>query len=244
MSFFEKYDLFLRTSPVGNWPERLNARYAAIIEANRAEFTNARVLDLASHDGRWSFAALEAGARSVAGVEVRPDLVETANQNMVALGVERARYQFTAADAFERPNLFRQPFDLVLCLGFFYHTTRHVELLQLVGQTGAYTLILDTALLNEAGNRTLIKSENSEGPSAGKDDKGVRNGKILVAHPTSSAVRLMPEHFGYAVEQYDWSALIDRLALTPDKESRQSAKNPLGDYARFERGTFLARRQL
>jgi hypothetical protein len=51
------------------------------------------------------FAALEDGARSVTGVEIRP-----ANQNMAALGVDRARYQFTAADACERPDLFRQPF--------------------------------------------------------------------------------------------------------------------------------------
>jgi hypothetical protein len=242
MGFFDQYDLFLRTSPVGNWPERLNARHEAIIETNRDIFPGARVLDLANHDGRWSFAALKAGAQNVLGVEVRPELVEADNANMAALGVSPDAYRFVAADAFEDPDLFQQPFDVVLCLGFFYHTTRHVELLQLIVQTGASTLILDTMLLNEPGCRSLIKAQNAEAPSAGKDEKGVRNSKILVAHPTAGAVDFMLRHFGYSVERFDWPAAMERRGISPNLSSRQSKRNPLGDYARSERGTFVGTR--
>ena len=61
MEFFDKYSRFFDTSSVGNWPDRLNSRYRAIISANKSLFDGARVLDLASHDGRWSYAALDAG---------------------------------------------------------------------------------------------------------------------------------------------------------------------------------------
>ena len=41
---------------------RMNERYEALFASNRDIFDGARVLDLASHDGRYSFAALKTGA--------------------------------------------------------------------------------------------------------------------------------------------------------------------------------------
>src|SRR3954470_3000649 len=49
---------------------RMNERYEALFAGNRDIFKGARVLDLASHDGRYSFAALKTGAAHVTGVEV------------------------------------------------------------------------------------------------------------------------------------------------------------------------------
>ena len=57
MGFFSTHSRFFESSVVGSWPERLDARYEAIVTPNKDAFTGARVLDLASHDGRWSFAA-------------------------------------------------------------------------------------------------------------------------------------------------------------------------------------------
>ena len=239
MGFFSRHSRFLDSSVVGNWPARLDARYEAIIGANKAAFDGARVLDLASHDGRWTFAAIEAGARSVVGIEVRPELVAAAEENMDAFGVPRGVYRFEAGDAFERRDVFLEGFDIVLCLGFFYHTSRHVELLRLIELTGARTVIVDTALLDSDGNLIQMKLEPAGHPAAGCDDTGVRDGKLLVAVPTAGALRLMLSHFGYSVEQYDWPSLIARLGLTP-KEGPQSAENPVGDYSRGQRGTFLA----
>ena len=70
--FFDDYPLFYETSKTASSKARLNVRHQAIIEANRDILKDARVLDLASHDGRWSFAALKAGAAHVTGVEARP----------------------------------------------------------------------------------------------------------------------------------------------------------------------------
>ncbi|MDP2122983.1 MAG: class I SAM-dependent methyltransferase [Parvibaculum sp.] len=242
--FFDEYDRFLETSIVGNWPDRLNARYEAIVSANKSLFQGARVLDLASHDGRWTFAALDAGASSVVGIEVRPDLVATAHENMEALGVSKSAYRFEAGDIFENRNLFLEPFDVVLCLGLFYHTMRHVELLQLIDLTNVSTLILDTMLTDSDGNLVSVRSENSDHPANGLDDSGVRENAILVGVPTPGAVHLMLRHFGFAVCQTDWAALIHRLGLSPDINNMQGPENPLGDYFRNQRGTFVARRSM
>ena len=42
----------------------MNERYEALIAINKDIFDGARVLDLASHDGRYSFAALKTGRRT------------------------------------------------------------------------------------------------------------------------------------------------------------------------------------
>ncbi|MDZ7733009.1 MAG: hypothetical protein U5R31_07715 [Acidimicrobiia bacterium] len=61
--FFDTFARFVDSSETGPWVERLNARYEALIHANRHLLDGARVLDLASHDGRFAFAALQAGRR-------------------------------------------------------------------------------------------------------------------------------------------------------------------------------------
>lgn len=55
--FFDTYPRFYETSTTGPISNRLNKRYRALIEANEAIICGKSVLDLASHDGRWSFAS-------------------------------------------------------------------------------------------------------------------------------------------------------------------------------------------
>lgn len=240
MGFFDEHSQFLDSSIVGNWGDRLNARYEAIVEANKSVFDGARVLDLASHDGRWSYAALDAGAAHVLGIEVRPELAASAARNMTALGVSPDRYRFEIGDLFERKEVFREPFDVVLCLGFLYHTTRHVELLQLIRSTNAPTVIIDTAVVPLKGNFNYIGAEISDRPSNGRDAFSVRGDRMLFAVPTVGALQLMLQHYGYTVRQIDWAALISRLGLTADEDGRATPSNPVGDYYMQRRGTFVA----
>src|SRR5690349_21097322 len=70
--FDPKYGLPYRPNDLN----RLNARFKVFMEPFKADFSGSRVLDLASHDGRWSYAALALGAAHVTGIEARPDLIE------------------------------------------------------------------------------------------------------------------------------------------------------------------------
>ena len=60
--WFARYPRFLSSSRTDVRGRRMAYRHRALIERHASILDGARVLDLASHDGRWSFAALQAGA--------------------------------------------------------------------------------------------------------------------------------------------------------------------------------------
>src|SRR6056297_427491 len=70
---------FLKTLPPyddnANTVYRLEQRRRLIIEPFAPQIEGARVLDIAAHDGRWSYALAHAGAAEVVGVEARAELV-------------------------------------------------------------------------------------------------------------------------------------------------------------------------
>jgi 2-polyprenyl-3-methyl-5-hydroxy-6-metoxy-1,4-benzoquinol methylase len=80
--FFDSYPRFYSTSQTGAKPNRLNKRHRALIDSNEAIIRGKSVLDIASHDGRWSLAAYRAGACHVVGIEAREHLVKSAQANM------------------------------------------------------------------------------------------------------------------------------------------------------------------
>jgi len=242
--FFSDYPVFFASSTVGNWPKRLNARYQAMIGDHAAVFQGARVLDIASHDGRWSFAALQTGAARVTGIEVRQEHIDATCRNMAALGVDAERYAFHQGDIFDQTDLFAQSFDVVMCLGFLYHTARHAELLELIHRTGATTLIIDTRVLQGSGCLVRLRRDTVSRPEMGDSSRAVHNGKVLAAKPTRAAMTLMLEHFGYTVDEIDWAGLIRQRGITPNLKRPLSGGNPLRDYAAGERTTFIARRQV
>ncbi len=63
VNFFDEYSSFYKTGKTGTNPKMLNARFHALIENNKEIIKNSTILDLANHDGRWSFAALKNGAK-------------------------------------------------------------------------------------------------------------------------------------------------------------------------------------
>ena len=89
-----------------------------------------RVLDIASHDGRWTMAAIDAGASHVLGIEARKALVDAAHATFAKYAVMPKKFGFITGDVHD--VLTRVPpgsIDTVLCLGFFYHTIHHGLLL-------------------------------------------------------------------------------------------------------------------
>src|SRR5580700_10208712 len=99
--FCDRFPRFLETTETVPSRSRLNARWRAIIGWNTAILAGRRVLDLGCHDGRWSFAALEAGASHVTGVEARAHLVKKAVENLNYYGVPTGSYDFVTGEAIE-----------------------------------------------------------------------------------------------------------------------------------------------
>ena len=146
MKFFDSFSKFYETTRQP--PSRMNKRYRAIIQCNKDILIGKTVLDIASHDGRWAFAALKAGCSSVYGeIEARQHFVDSANKTFAHYEIDRSRYEFICADAIQYLRGYKPPVDTVLLCGFFYHVHCHVELASLIADTGALHIILDTGIM-------------------------------------------------------------------------------------------------
>jgi hypothetical protein len=230
--FFDDYPEFLETSETATGKARLNARHRVMINANRDLLTGARVLDIASHDGRWSFAALKAGAEHVTGVEGRADLVDKANATFKSNGIEPQRYDFIHGDAHDVLSAEAPAVDVVLCLGFLYHTLRYPELLSGIRSTGAPHLIVDTRVLPKS-TRPIVKIEID--PSAPQSmavaDRFSNSGSTLTGVPSVPALERMLAAYDYfVVSRPDWRSIV----------RRRRRKAGLRSYADGERVTFVA----
>lgn len=232
--FFDDYPRFFDTSQVFAGPDRLNLRYEALFAEHPERFQGARVLDIASHDGRWSLAALRTGAAHVTGIEARSEAVDRARENLTHYGLDEASYRFVVGDIFE--ILARETFevDVVMCLGFFYHTYRHTELLHLIRKIDPMWLLMDTSVLpGEPTPIVKVKADYPEDPAQAVLDRFAHGDRTLVGRPSVSAVFRMLQTYEFGVQQqYDWPTLI---------ANHQGKTNGVDDYRNGSRVTLWAR---
>lgn len=209
--FFEQFPRFYLTSSTAPSTARLNLRYEAIFGENRDIFAGASVLDLASHDGRWSLAALVTGARSVVGIEARPELVKAATENLGECGYRADCARFVTGDVHEVLNMQDLQVDVVLCLGFLYHTLRYNELLRGIRRTNARYLIIDTFspyMMGPVPNVNVI-TEHDDGQGSAAADSYTHGASVLVGRPNLAAIQIMLGAYGYRVERLsDWAGLL------------------------------------
>lgn len=231
--FFDRYPLFYETSRTASSAARLDLRHQAMIEANRDILEGARVLDLASHDGRWSFAALKEGAAHVTGVEARQPLVRNANRTFAEYGIPDDRYEFIRGDMFQVLRDREFDVDVVMCFGFIYHTLRYGELFRGIVDAKPRHCILDTKVI--LGDEPLVRlnvNRTALQSNAAQDD--LTHGKRAIAGwPSVSALKVMLDVYDLDVEeQYDWPALL---------ESQPSGRRAAGDYYSGNRVTLRCR---
>jgi SAM-dependent methyltransferase len=212
--FFDTFPRFGETSETGPWLDRLNARYAALVHSNRELLRDARVLDLASHDGRFTLAALKSGAAHVVGIEINRRLRDAALKNMETYDIPRDRYEFVLGDMIERIDEV-EPFDVVFCFGILYHLTDHMVLLSKIAAREPRHLIIDTHVSRREG--AVIELRNAFGESPPPP------GSYIEGRPTRLALESMLSYFGWTFRYFDWTA------------SGLAESGHVGDYRRGER---------
>lgn len=226
--FFDAFPRFYETTQTQAFKGRLNLRYEAIFAQNADLFPGARVLDIASHDGRWSLAALRNGAAEVIGIEARDDLVEDARENLDLYAPGR-RYEFRAGDVFEVLADERFDVDVVLCLGFLYHTLRYNELMRRIRDLEPRHLLVDTAVERKKAVVVHLRTERAEVPRNAVADRFSHGDVTLVGRPSLRALELILESYGFEIERFsDWEALI---------EANQPLTKVVTDYANGGRVT-------
>lgn len=231
--FFDDHPRFLSTSQTSADLRRLNLRHEAMIAPNRDVLAGARVLDIASHDGRWSFAALRAGAAHVVGVEAREELIANAVATFSAYDVGPADYRFVHGDIFEVLEREVLEVDVVLCLGFLYHTLRYPELMRHIADLRPHHLLVDTQVIpGRTEPLVRLSLDRTDRQRDAYPDRYGPDGHVLVGWPSVPALRMLVETYGFEVEQlFDWDALL----------SAHPGRRAVGDYADGRRVTARCR---
>lgn len=203
--FFDDYPEFYKTTRTIPSPNRLNCRYLALIERNREIIKGSSILDIASHDGRWSFAAVKNGASHVLGIEGRRELVESSNANMQKYGIPRGRYSFILGDVLQEIKKIKEnTIDIVFCFGYFYHTMNHMALLGEIARLGPKYIILDTGVSESDLSVIDVIEEDSEDPRNAMADPRSVTTKVIVGVPSKKALNLMLSNMGFEPEYHDW----------------------------------------
>lgn len=212
-TFFDKYPRFEQTSTVASDIKRLNYRYAHVIERNRDILEGKRVLDVASHDARFTLAALAgAGAKHVTGIEARASLVAHAIENLKYYGIAEDRFDLITGDVFEKIGTIPAgSIDTAMVLGFLYHTARQYELISAISSLGVSSIIIDSNVVPKAERPIiLLRWEGTQ------DDAQIWDAdrkKVLSSTPSLLALSMLLEEFGYTPEILEPLQPIPKSAL-------------------------------
>lgn len=177
--------------------KRLRDRYEVIVARNRALFKDSRVLDLRSGDGRWSFAAIEAGAAEVVGVDSKTEAVEAARNTFIKIGVKPAAYRFVNSKLFAALKDFRpETFDVVLCRDvsadphFFFKSLARLR---------PKHIILDTRIADRKEPIVIFRANKPDQPGS----KAGLQSASLIAIPNEALIRALCGHFGFRCRAVD-----------------------------------------
>jgi SAM-dependent methyltransferase len=217
--FFDSFPEFGDTSKTGPSLARINARYRVLLHDQRALLEGARVLDLASHDGRFSLAALLTGAREVVGIEHDTQLVDAATAHFAKHGIDPSRYRFVRRDLFES-FMDLGHFDVVFCFGILYHVNDHLHLLSNIAEVEPGTVIIDGHISRRDGAVIELRTPLGETPPP--------PGTQLEGWPTSLAIEALTSTLGWSGRWIDW-----QQASRPDDDN-------IADYLSGKRASYVA----
>ena len=258
LNFFNEYPAFYETGTTGAGSKVLNIRFHPLIGNNLDILKDATVLDIASHDGRWSFAALKNGAKKVYGIEGKKELVENSIANMKKYGIAEERYHFVAGDIFEEiKKIPINEIDVVFCLGIFYHISSHMELLREIKKLNPKYLILDTEITNSKSSIIFVNIYYKKASLPFE--------KFIAGRISRSALNIMLKALDFEFTYYDWgndiqdwkgieiysskkSILLKRaflyiLSFASSKKTRKRRRNDLVRYYTTKKVILFAKNQ-
>jgi len=200
--------------------ERLNKRHRFLIAPYKDDIAGARVLDLASHDGRWAYAFAGAGAASVYGVEARAGLI--AQFDDYPDPCLRSRVDLHCNDLFEELQELTArgaTFDVIGVFGILYHVMDHHRLFVLLRQLDPKLIIIDSEFIFNDAAMVRIVRERTDNPL---NATAHFSGQQIVAKgvPSRGAMQVFADTLGFDLVWDDW----DRL----NKDER----NGVADYYR------------
>jgi 2-polyprenyl-3-methyl-5-hydroxy-6-metoxy-1,4-benzoquinol methylase len=194
--------------------DRMNLRWNHVVRPFADEISGATMLDLGSNDGRWPYAFVKAGARKVTALEGRGDVLNKIHDYAGSDVIERV--ELRVGDFFEEMQSLLdegRTYDIVACLGVFYHTVKHFEMLDLMTRFKPKLIILDSIFANNPRPVVAIFEERTEREFNIIGDKPM----LPIGRISVSAFDMYVRALGYQAEEVVWDV--------PKAE-----RAPVGDY--------------
>jgi hypothetical protein len=169
----------------------------------------------------------------VIGIEARPELVQNAVETLGHYGYGPDRAQFIAGDIFSTFATQDFDVDVVLCLGFLYHTMRYNELMHGIRKANPRHIVIDTAspMMMSDIAAVAVQRDFHERQRAAAHDDYTYGDSVLVGQPNLKAISVIARSYDYKIEGIsDWGGL---LRDNPDLV----ALGEVGDYAKYVRTT-------
>ncbi len=207
MEFFD----FLRSKPAYKDRKftlsRLNTRREFIVEPFRQELKGARVLDLAAHDGRWSYALADTDPQFVHGIEGRQALVDQFDSYPDDHRKELVRLeQGEVFEVLERMIAKSRNFDVIACFGFFYHITDHYRLLTMMHRLKPKLIIIDGEFMLAKAPIVTFGRERPDN-ELNTLERVPDQEMVMVGTPSRRWMWSAAETLGYDLEWIDWKKL-------------------------------------
>ena len=227
-------------------PECINARIDILLNKNPEAIQNKSILDVGSHTGIFSFAALQLGAKDVYGVDVEDLTVKRCDSLFLKEGVSPKKYTFKVENIINfLEKVEENSFDTIFCFGVMYYITEPYRLLKLMARAAKDSILIDT--FTAAYSAVQGKEAQHIHPhltdhilqlplmiacptQTGKKDYTLpetfnRNGRnlSLTNLPTQSMLELWFESLNLTWRLLDWSNYITRNCsfhdlLTPEQK--------------------------
>lgn len=186
---------------------RMNLRHEFIVAPFAQFICGSRVLDIAAHDGRWSYALAAAGASIVNGVEARGELI--AGFKTYPNSDFKGRIKLKQNDLYQELDRLiedRVNFDVVALYGIFYHVMDHYGLLAKVTQLNPKVIIIDSEFITSANPVIQLVKERTDNVLNAIGQVPLQE-TTLIGIPSTTAMERMAEVLGFNLEWLDWDSL-------------------------------------
>lgn len=207
--FFDAYPRFYHTSLTGSDAEWNNRRHRVLIDGCLDLIVGQRIIDFGSHDGRWAFAALKAGAKHVTCVEPGKVLAASTFENFKEYGVDPSTFSVAQTGAVEYVETATTgSADTAFLFGMLTLISEQPAFFGHLKKLGVRNLIIDTHII--AGETRplleLFRAQVQDG-NAIVSEKTQADGWMVGATSSLTALTMMLEHYGWKAQMLEWSDL-------------------------------------
>jgi SAM-dependent methyltransferase len=243
---FLKTDTRVKRWAVPYNSECINGRISILLNNNRQFLQNKSILDVGSHTGIFSWAALQLGAKFVHGIDVEKRTVKRCTDLFLNEKISSSKYKFETDNIIDfLEKVEKKSFNTVFCFGVLYYITEPLRLIKLMARAAKETILIDTFTASYSAVQgkdatkihpflsdkilelplMITSPTQTEKKDYSLPESFIRKGRnlSLTSLPTQAMLELWFESLGLTWEKLDWSTHITKPCsfqdlLTPEQK--------------------------